>query len=103
LGCSVLNITEIPSWDGEPRSGERYIAWGVSPRIGARKIRKKPRSGDRYIAQTSAAHAAVENLSPPPGASFISVVPTLGLTPQAKNLSRLRRSFQLAFTHLPPR
>ena len=25
------------SCDPEPRSGERYIAWGVSPRIRARK------------------------------------------------------------------
>ena len=79
MDCSVLNITEIPSCDGEPRSGERYIAWGVSPRIGARKIRKKPRSGDRNIAPTSAVHAAFEYLSPPPGPSCLPAVLTLGL------------------------
>ena len=93
IGRLVLNITETSSSDGEPRSGERYIAWGVSPRIGAKKG-KKPRSGDRHIAPTPAAYAAAENLSPPSGASGSCDAWYLGLTPQAKYLSRLRRSHQ---------
>ncbi len=36
LGRLVLNIIETSTFDGEPQSGEKYIAWGVSPRIGAR-------------------------------------------------------------------
>jgi hypothetical protein len=34
----------------EPRSGDRYIAWGVSPHSGADRHSAKPRSGDRFIA-----------------------------------------------------
>ena len=51
------------SCDPEPRSGERYIAWGVSPRIRAR-IKEKPRSGDRIVAPMLSAHAAARICRP---------------------------------------
>ena len=49
---------EKSSFECEPRSGERFIAWGVSPRTKVkRKI--KPRSGDRNLELTAVAHIAV--------------------------------------------
>ena len=55
---------------------------------------RKPRSGDRIIAVIPEAHGTDRCLSPPPGASCLVVVLSLGLTPQAKNMLRLRRSNQ---------
>ena len=34
----------------EPRSGGRYLAWGVSPRKRVNKTIEKPQRGDRYVA-----------------------------------------------------
>ena len=56
-------------------------------------MRDKPRSGDRCPGRRAAAYAAAENLPPLRGFLFF-VVLTLGLTPQAKYLSRLRRFVQ---------
>jgi len=67
----------------QPRSGDRHIAWGVSPRFN-RQENLKPRSGDRPIEIWFAC------LSPLQGWIHV-VVQFLGLTPQAMNLSRLRR------------
>ena len=36
--------------DFQPRSGDRFIAWGVSPRNRTGSHSVKPRSGDRFIA-----------------------------------------------------
>jgi len=67
---------------------------GREPQDTNEKILRKPRSGDRIIAVIPAAHGTDRCLSPPPGASCLFVVSTLGLTPQAKNMPRLRRSKQ---------
>ena len=67
---------------------------GREPQDTNEKILRKPRSGDRNIAVIPAAHGTDRCLSPPPGASCLFVVLTLGLTPQAKNMPRLRRSNQ---------
>ena len=67
---------------------------GREPQDTNEKILRKPRSGDRNIAVIPAAHDTDRCLSPPPGASSLFVVLTLGLTPQGKNMPRLRRSNQ---------
>jgi hypothetical protein len=56
-------------------------------------MRDKPRSGDRCPGRRTAAYAAADNL-PPLRGFFLFVVLTLGLTPQAKHLPRLRRFVQ---------
>ena len=65
---------------------------GREPQDTNEKILRKPRSGDRNIAVIPAAHGTDSCLSPPPGASFLFVVLSLGLTPQAMYLSPLRGS-----------
>jgi len=66
------------SCDPEPRSGERYIAWGVSPRIRARIKEKSAERRQKYRGDTCGSwHNRC--LSPPPGASRLFVVLTLGL------------------------
>ncbi len=97
------------SCDREPRSGDRYIAWGVSPRMWNEKILRKPRSGDRNIAVIPAAHGTDRCLSPPPGASCLCVVLTLGLTPRlricracgAQIRASLRRVFMEVVRRVP--
>jgi len=69
----------------EPRSGETYIAWGVSPRFSVSKKNLKPRSGDRWNRLNEMSVA-------PPGLKSLGRNRDLGLTPQANYLSRLRRS-----------
>jgi hypothetical protein len=100
------------SWPRPGIAGHRPLAGGgasrrpkavSNPRTGARKMRDKPRSGDRHIAPTPAAYAAAENLSPPSGASGSCDAWYLGLTPQAINLSRLRRSKQGVIPDPPSR
>jgi len=67
---------------------------GREPQDTNEKILRKPRSGDRNIAVIPVAHGIDSCLSPPPGASCLFVVLTLGLTLQGKNMPRLRRSNQ---------
>ena len=55
-----------------------------------RKKEWKPRSGDRYIAVMPAVHAKKRSAAPFGGFHSFALF-ALGLTPQAKNLSRLRR------------
>jgi hypothetical protein len=88
----------------QPRSGDRFIAWGVSPHSGTGRHSAKPRSGDRFIAwgvsprKIDAQYRRARNgrqtysycLSPLRGL-LVFGMPFLGLTPQAKYLSRLRR------------
>ena len=87
---AVSSPDEKLSCDPEPRSGERYIAWGVSPRIRAKKEKAAERrqkcGADAFGSRRST------NLSPPPGACRLFAVPTLGLPPQAKNMPLLRSS-----------
>jgi hypothetical protein len=66
---------------------------GREPQDSSPPKKHQPRSGDRYPGRKTAAYAAAENL-PPLRGFFLFVVPTLGLTPQAKYLSRLQRSVQ---------
>jgi hypothetical protein len=89
VGWALINIAETASCDEEPRSGDRYLAWGVSPRIRTRIMKRKPRSGDRHIAPTPAAHAA-GMFCRPSGAGILLLFHFLGLTPQAMNMSLLR-------------
>jgi len=79
------------SCDPEPRSGERYIAWGVSPRTRAR-IKEKAAERRQKCGADAIGSRRSTNLSPPPGACGLFAVPTLGLTPQAKNMPLLRSS-----------
>jgi hypothetical protein len=74
--------------------GRQIHSMGREPQDTNEKILRKSRSGDRNIAVMPAAHGTDRCLSPPPGASCLFVVLTLGLTPQAKNMLRLRRSNQ---------
>ena len=67
----------------EPQRGDRYLAWGVSPRDQSQEY-GKPRRGDRKIQPRV-------DLSPLRGSILFSAQ-YLGLTPQAIHLSRLRRS-----------
>ncbi len=67
----------------EPQRGDRYLAWGVSPRYQSQED-GKPRRGDRKIQPRV-------DLSPLRGSKQFSAQ-NLGLTPQAIHLSRLRRS-----------
>jgi len=64
---------------------------GREPQDSSPQNNHQPRSGDRCPGKGTAAYAAAENLSPLWG-FFLFFVLTLGLTPQAKYLSRLRRS-----------
>ena len=86
----VSSPDEKLSCDPEPRSGERYIAWGVSPRIRAKK--KKAAERRQQCGADAIGSRRSTNLSPPPGACGLFAVPTLGLTPQAKNMPLLRSS-----------
>jgi hypothetical protein len=79
------------SCNPEPRSGERYIAWGVSPRIRVR-IKEKAAERRQKCGADAIGSRRSTNLSPPPGACGLIAVPTLGLTPQAKNMLLLRSS-----------
>ena len=79
------------SCDPGPRSGDRYIAWGVSPRIRAR-IKEKAAERRQKCGADAIGSRRSTNLSPPPGACGLFAVPTLGLTPQAKNMPLLRSS-----------
>ena len=63
------------------------------PQDSSPQINRQPRSGDRCPGGRTAAYAEAENL-PPLRGFFLYVVLTLGLTPQAKHLSRLRRFVQ---------
>jgi hypothetical protein len=60
----------------EPRSGERSIAWGVSPRYEVNGHQKGPEG--RQICRRSAAHIHFWDR------------PNLGLTPQAMHMPPLR-------------
>ena len=66
---------------------------GREPQDSSPKNIHQPRSGDRCPGRRTAAYAAAYNL-PPLRGFFLFVVLTLGLTPQAKHLSRLRRFVQ---------
>ena len=87
----VSSPDEKLSCDPEPRSGERYIAWGVSPRKRARIKEKAAERRQKFGADAIGSRRST-NLSPPPGACDLFAVPTLGLTPQAKNMPLLRSS-----------
>ncbi len=75
----------------EPRSGERYLAWGVSPRIEtSKKMTSRGAAADvRRVAPV--AHGDSRESVAPPGLIFFQIR-TLGLTPQAMYLSLLRSS-----------
>ena len=77
----------------EPRSGDRCIAWGVSPRIPAQKIIMS-RGAATDVRVGGLRLTPQSKICRPSGAFGLFVVLTLGLTPQAKYLSRLRRSVQ---------
>jgi hypothetical protein len=66
--------------DAQPRSGDRLIAWGVSPRRRGTLNTVKPGTGDRLARMSVAASRLVRYR-----------MPFLGLAPQAIYLSRLRR------------
>jgi len=67
---------------------------GREPQDSSPQMNRQPRSGDRCPGGgRTAAYAAAENL-PPLRGFFLYVVLTLGLTPQGKHLSRLRRFVQ---------
>jgi len=40
---------------GEPRGGDRFIAWGVSPRIPSHPNHRAPGGGDRFFIASGAA------------------------------------------------
>ena len=67
----------------EPRSGERYLAWGVSPRDRYQEKFKAP-EGRQKKPRLAASVAA-------PRLNNFCQTGNLGLTPQAIHLSRLRR------------
>ena len=65
----------------------------MSPRIRAR-INEKAAERRQKCGADAIGSRRSTNLSPPPGACGLFAAPTLGLTPQAKNMPRLRRSNQ---------
>jgi len=85
----VSSPDEKLSCDPEPRSGERYITWGVSPRIRARKKEKAAERRQQCGGDACCSHHNTDpfdslrslrtGLSPPPGACRLYAVPTLGL------------------------
>ena len=82
----------------EPRSGDRNIAWGVSPRIPAPKIIIS--RGAATDVRTGGLRLTPQpKICRPSGAFCLFFVLTLGLTPQAEYLPRLRRSVQSFVPH----
>jgi len=77
----------------EPRSGEIWIAWGVSPRFpGLPETISRGAAAD--VRGGGLRLTPQPKICRPSGALFLFFVLNLGLTPQAKHLSRLRRSVQ---------
>ena len=76
----------------EPRSGDIFIAWGVSPRKHTNQKGSNPEGVTDNQEGIAAARAVAAVCRPLSGASECCEAWYLGLTPQAKSLSRLRRS-----------
>ena len=62
----------------EPRSGDRYLAWGVSPRFKSARKRPSREAATDVRALMPAAHAAGENLSPLQGSPIFPNHPDPG-------------------------
>ena len=107
LTPSPLTPQETPviprDGSNQPRSGDTFIAWGVSPRNTIRKKTNSRGAATDNQRPITAAHSAAAVCRPLLGALAFCFNRFLGLTPQAMSLSRLRRSNVCQFLRLVPR
>ena len=74
----------------KPRSGDIWLAWGVSPRYPTGISIRSPAGATGYFCSANCRNSW-RRICRRSAAFFIFFLQYLGLTPQAKNLSRLRR------------